>query len=536
MIATPRTNRRLARPSSRETFPPISRCEGRARRRASRFNASPAFDEEPKKGVNSYPASNAIAEVTVKNGGTSSTFDGPLDKDGCVPADSAASASLWNFVPGAGANGVTITAKWTSEFCIDPNEHGCIDATSGQRTAGARFMVTAKGQTGPAQLCKVITQDPSFVDPTGTCEVVRESDGIFTQFPGGFPPARLDVGSKRNDELTRVSAVVSNLYLREAETNGEVGLKLGLAQRRLGAGTNLISLVANDLCNLSDGSKDTCSMGSTILFRPDQCCSSDNFSTCRDVPATGCDKDVNGNAEHLVPGDSFWKFVVAHEIGHQIQSRIWGFPHLDYGPGSGIPGAPPKCGCAHVTSSNVLHCLQSEELPDAAQIEGFAQYFTSRAYNRDSDSTCEFRYYKEFLNETCPAGVPAADCLGGRADGLHVSLPPIPIDCKNPIKWRNHFCAAQGAPTDALASAGVEMDWMGFYLAWNTQGANKSPLAHIADSYVAACGGGQCKGQSVPFVTLQAGATSGLGGVVSAEFANFTRQASAFGVSTDTAP
>lgn len=81
------------------------------------------------------------------------------------------------------------------------------------------------------------------------------------------------------------------------------------------------------------------------------------------------------------------------------------------------------------------------------------------------------------------------------------------------------------------------MDWMGFYLAWNTQGTNKSTLAHIADSYTAACGGRPCgMTNSVPFISLQAGATNALGGAVSAEFANFTRQSSAYGVSTDTAP
>jgi len=500
-------------------------------------STAPAGDDDylAHKGLNPYPATSAIAEVTVKNGANSFTYDGPLDKDGCVPADSSAPASLWNFAPGAGANGVTVTAKWTSEFCLDPNEHGCVDSTTGQRTAGGRFVVTASGHPEPAQLCQIITQDPSLTDPTGICGVLHESDGIFTKFPGGFPPARLDMTSTRNDELTRVSAVVSNLYLREAETNGEVGLKLGLAQRRLGPGNNVISLVANELCLLSDGTKDTCSQGSKILFRPDQCCSSDNFNTCRDVPPGGCTMDASGKVEHLVPGDSFWKFVVAHEIGHQIQARIWGRTFLDYGAGAGIPGAPPKCSCAHVTSSNVLHCLQSEELPDAAQVEGFAQYFTSRAYNRDSDGTCEFRYYKEFLNETCPAGVPAADCLGGRADGLHIALPPIPIDCRNPIRWRNHFCAAQASPTSAVASTGIEMDWMGFYLTWNTQGANKSPLAHIADSYIAACGGGQCNGQSVAFSTLAVGANNVLGGL-SPELANFTAVAKNFGVSTDTTP
>jgi len=502
-------------------------------------STAPPGDDDymAKKGLNQYPASNSVAQVTVKNGTKSFTYDGPLDQDGCVPADSAAPNEFWNFVPGAGANGLTVSVKWTSEFCLDPSGKGCINATTGKRTSGARFVLTAKGSAEPGLLCSIMTQDPSLTDPSGVCVVQHEADGVFGQFPGGFPPAKLTITSPRNDELTRVSAVVSNLYLREAETNGEVGLKLGLIDRRFGAGTNVISLIANDLCLLDDGTKDSCSSNGTIKFRPDQCCTSDDFTNCVDVPSGGCSQDAAGNVQHLVPGDSYWKFVVAHEIGHEIQGRIWGREHLDYGMGSGIAGAPVKCTCAHVTSSNVLHCLQSEELPDASQVEGFAQYFASRAYNRDTDPTCQFRYYKEFLDQACPPGVPAADCGAPRADGLRVSLPPIPFDCKNPIKWRNTNCAAGASPTDAVASLGIEMDWMGFYLAWNTRGTAKSTLAMIADSYVAACNGVQCNANnSIPFSTLQDGAASALGGRQSAAFTNFGNLAVAYGVSTDTAP
>ena len=81
------------------------------------------------------------------------------------------------------------------------------------------------------------------------------------------------------------------------------------------------------------------------------------------------------------------------------------------------------------------------------------------------------------------------------------------------------------------------MDWMGFYLAWNTQGTNKSTLAHIADSYIAACGGGPCRmTNTVPFSTLVLGANSSLGGAQSAELANFTALATSYGVNTVTAP
>ncbi|MGB7214637.1 MAG: hypothetical protein WBE98_06320, partial [Gammaproteobacteria bacterium] len=314
------------------------------------------------------PASNAVAQMTIQKGPVSHTFTGPLDTDGCVPAEFAAPAELWTLPPPGSPDELTLSFRWTSEFCIDPTNAGCIDATAGTRTAGGRFLVRETGQTEPGQFCIVVTQDEEFTDPTGACLVIHGSEGGFSTWgPSGEPPPSVHAHSPVHNEITRISALVSTLFQRESQTEGDLGLRLGLVDRRLGPGTNLVTLVANEDCLLFDGTRDSCASGGTIFIRQDKCCISNDFTDCRDVPATGCDPALG---EHLVEGDSFWKYILAHEIGHEVQSRIWGRINNSYGEGAGIPGAPTLCRCDHVTSSNNLHCMQSLELPSAAQVEG----------------------------------------------------------------------------------------------------------------------------------------------------------------------
>jgi hypothetical protein len=212
------------------------------------------------------------------------------------------------------------------------------------------------------------------------------------------------------------------------------------------------------------------------------------------------------NCKCTSPDDSHWKFVVAHEAGHQLQDRATGNgPSPDYlfscPPGmtcdqrkGEVPGLPdllsdpplipataPFCGCDHVTSANGLHCLQSIERSTSAQNEGFAQFFASRVWNTQDEADCTFVYYKEFLAPACLND----DCVmrGVFQDTtLYNNPPPVPQSCVTPHKWRNRNCAM----TDANMS--TEIDWMAFLYNLNSVGALRSPMTDIWRIYQYACG------------------------------------------------
>jgi hypothetical protein len=45
-----------------------------------------------------------------------------------------------------------------------------------------------------------------------------------------------------------------------------------------------------------------------------------------------------------------------------------------------------------VPTDEQLHCLQSLEEPNAAQIEGFGYFFAAKAFNNDGEGDCTFVY------------------------------------------------------------------------------------------------------------------------------------------------
>ena len=67
----------------------------------------------------------------------------------------------------------------------------------------------------------------------------------------------------------------------------------------------------------------------------------------------------------------YWKFLVAHEIGHSIQHRAMGYYEYAYGDGN---TTHERCLCEHYDSSwgNSIHCLQSRQSTGGGELEGFA--------------------------------------------------------------------------------------------------------------------------------------------------------------------
>lgn len=149
-------------------------------------------------------------------------------------------------------------------------------------------------------------------------------------------------------------------------------------------------------------------------------------------------------ARHL----SYWKYVIAHEVGHMVNSRVMrlGF-YGDYGAGTSVAGVSPMCKCDHVVTANRAHCFQSLEDIGSAASEGFAHFYAARTFNEIGEGDCTFVYYKDYL--TSPAA------------GAPVLGPPVPIDCQTPLRIHDTYCDLP-VPNLYNQEGGVEADWMHF--------------------------------------------------------------------------
>jgi hypothetical protein len=232
----------------------------------------------------------------------------------------------------------------------------------------------------------------------------------------------------------------------------------------------------------------------------------------------------------LIPGDTVWKNVIAHELGHTAQRRMSGVPLRTYefdenglpcsSPtgegGGGVGGGGPvacqpddvtttiHCRCEHVTASNRLDCLQSREIMSAANAEGFGHFMAARIWNDAAQSDCSFNYYKEFRE-------PGGD-----------KQPPYKVNCKTAVKWRDNKCFN--------ALRGTEYDWLQFYWNVNTVGVNKVPLDDISEFHTAACGG-DCTSTFVDWLSLKAAALGYYAGdPLDPQFANWQTMGNTFGV------
>lgn len=283
-----------------------------------------------------------------------------------------------------------------------------------------------------------VVQQASFRDDSGNEGIVRGYDAtaqVSTEyflnsnlnvvpFPG-FPSALpVHIYPAMQDHVTRVAAVVTQVLV--TPDNGlRQGYHCSTNPRRL-------SINANKGCAESSACASTC--GKVFIGPP--------------------------LAGEQGPHNSREKYVIAHEIGHTQQSQLLGdWPH-DYG----LAILPALCKCDHVLASNSLHCMQSLEYGNAAQVEGWAHFYAAKTFNDPSEENCRINYYKEFLRE----------------DGT-VASPPVKIDCRNSQKWMLDHCDATGY------DFGVELDWMQFL--WNAHavGSHTATMDDLDAIYRDAC-------------------------------------------------
>ncbi|MBX3224756.1 MAG: hypothetical protein KF795_29840 [Labilithrix sp.] len=202
------------------------------------------------------------------------------------------------------------------------------------------------------------------------------------------------------------------------------------------------------------------------------------------------------NKDNGLPGDlnngshnSNEKYVVAHEIGHQVQERMTGAWEWSYDLRAGI-SAPALCGCSGLNpTGNEIHCLQSTERQGAAQGEGYAQFFAGQVWNKRSDAECVFTYYKNFL----------------RADG-QLDFAPSAKSCSDAVRWAETHCPLSGRAT--------EYDWMGFYTKIGRDSVTPITQRDLAKVYARNCTGsptGTCSGQAVTWAGLESAAEAEFG-------------------------
>jgi hypothetical protein len=113
-------------------------------------------------------------------------------------------------------------------------------------------------------------------------------------------------------------------------------------------------------------------------------------------------------------------------------------------------------------SSEPLYYV-SREFSGAAQAEGFAHAFATRAFNNWVEQNGTFVYYKPFL-------------------AFGVSQPPVPVNMFTDFRWMESFCTAEGR--------GVELDWVTFFYRVSAEFApNYTPFTKLFDIYRRTCSG-----------------------------------------------
>jgi hypothetical protein len=240
----------------------------------------------------------------------------------------------------------------------------------------------------------------------------------------------------------------------------------------------------------------------------------------QDDYADGCE---GGDCYCAYSDDGSTKYVITHELGHNIRSGMLGGTNTegDYyftcpggncSPGNedvygrissksststiDPPYMDPVYGCRHVKASNAEHGLQSIERVSQAHAEGFGHFFSTFIWNSPSRPSCRFNYYKEFLDvgaDSCRVrnsnGTPnMLACSSYVIDAnttATVTAPPITFDCNAGVKWRNTQRCGVDSSAEVLQknTMGTELDWMTFLYAVTKQVG----FGELMDLHKAAC-------------------------------------------------
>jgi hypothetical protein len=223
-------------------------------------------------------------------------------------------------------------------------------------------------------------------------------------------------------------------------------------------------------------------------------CQSATFPSVSHFDRTSKTLFIDANAD-VWTHDARWKFVVGHEIGHQVQLaqnaslaiayRFQAGTDISSGGGDVDPASSLvneltklNCSCDVVDEENSLHCLQSIEASESAANEGFGHFFATRLWNRVQGeagydaNVCNFTYYKQ---------TSASDLV---MDGPQVF--PVYVDCSRFYAHRDMVCNDVFITDDAGARVpyASEIDWLTFY--WKATSTGLLSVDDLLDAMEAA--------------------------------------------------
>lgn len=356
-------------------------------------------------------------------------------------------------------------APWTAWYPLD--QDGCIPVafTPGRmqltRPAGAvsgpeiTMEVAGSlvgGRDGSPSTFRIVNDRNQLFQLT---ETVSPGSGLPEWNPDGSPPADLVVTFHALNEFTKAAVVAGQMLRHEA-----TGTDLGLVGQWIPLNVLSSDAVSSETPYWNE---------SAVLLRP--------MDAVAGVPC----------------GDTSLKTVTAHEIGHGIEAQgvgkisFFGYQIAYWDPRGNVDwkpnpdSAPPWCRCDHVQAGfSPLHCMQSLELPNAAQTEGFANFISARTWNNKEEGDCRYAYAKNVLAPECPPGLPPGQCqppdpttvaeLAAEygvdvASRWTVIQAPVAIDCADATRWRNTWCVDPAIATDDISSFATELDWTQFFWA-----------------------------------------------------------------------
>ncbi|MGE0323685.1 MAG: hypothetical protein AB7S68_15345 [Polyangiaceae bacterium] len=218
-----------------------------------------------------------------------------------------------------------------------------------------------------------------------------------------------------------------------------------------------------------------------------------NYNTPQQCEAVGGTWSTVAGEIWTGTDDHRWKYVLAHELGHQIQEAAIGIPQHEYlFNGNPDPASAPwQLRCDHVTGQNDWHCLQSIERTSAASVEGWAQFMATRLWANETTQQSTLNYYKQFQYYAPP--FPAV-------------APPNKHNAHDASRWAETYAPSDLRPSNHYNYA-TELDWFQFLWALHRMGTTSERLSmyDVRMMHHKGCNYGSCSGLNLTWSTMELG-------------------------------